>query len=330
MKEVILSADIGTTSLKAGFITAIGEVVSVLTIPFIKNHADEIAAEWITAFENVKTKLTNENPDYKIKGIAVSGNGPTLVSENGITLPWNKTGAEKLDISSIFIPRIKLFQREYAQEFEKSQLLFSGPEYFIWKLTGTAATILPEERYLKAYWTNEDLQKYNLPVEKMPEFVELGHNFGKTKDNIPVIGIGPDFIAGLIGTDTIEAGRLCDRCGSSEGFNFCVDKEIYAEGMRTLPSVKKGLWNISVLIPESGKLNENIRLEKVKQAIEKLRTLANENGIAFPTKMTVTGGQAKNTVYLQKKAEVLQMELISKNCPDAELLGDAKIGWERI
>ena len=145
-----------------------------------------------------------------------------------------------------------------------------------------------------------------------------------------MFGIGPDFIAGLIGTDTVEAGRLCDRCGSSEGFNFCVDKEIYAEGVRTLPSVKKGLWNVSVLIPESSKLNENIRLEKVKQAVEKLRMLANENGIEFPKKMTVTGGQAKNTVYLQKKAEVLQMELISKNCPDAELLGDAKIGWERI
>lgn len=330
MKEVILSVDIGTTSLKAGFITADGGVVSILTIPFKKNKADEIAAEWMTAFEKAKTKLTNENPDYQIKGIAVSGNGPTIVSENGITLKWNEPGAEKLDIPSIFIPRILLFKREYAQEFKKSKFLFSGPEYFIWKLTGTAATILPEERYLKAYWTDEDLQKYNLPVEKMPEFVELGYNFGKTDDDIPVFGIGPDFIAGLIGTDTVEAGRLCDRCGSSEGFNFCVDKEIYAEGVRTLPSVKKGLWNVSVLIPESSKLNENIRLEKVKQAVEKLRTLATENGIEFPKKMTVTGGQAKNTVYLQKKAEVLQMELISKNCPDAELLGDAKIGWERI
>lgn len=36
MKEVFLSVDIGTTSLKAGFITTDSEVVSVLKIPFKK------------------------------------------------------------------------------------------------------------------------------------------------------------------------------------------------------------------------------------------------------------------------------------------------------
>lgn len=329
MKEVILSVDIGTTSLKAGFITAKGEVVSVLTVPFKETQADKIADEWIKAFYEAKGNLSHQNPDNQIVAIAVSGNGPTVVSENGVTLKWNTGEADVSGIPSIFIPRLLLFRKNFPQEFEKTKFIFSGPEYFIWKLTGKAATILPEERYLKAYWTIEDLEKYNFPVEKLPEFVELGFNFGTTEENIPVFGIGPDFIAGLIGTETTEAGRLCDRCGSSEGFNFCVDREIYADGVRTLPSVKKGLWNVSILIPESSRFSEEVRLQKVKQAVEKLRRLATANGIPFPQKMTVTGGQAKNTLYLQKKAQILGMELVNKNCPDAELLGDAKIGWEK-
>lgn len=329
MIETVLAVDIGTTSLKAGLITAAGEVVSFSTIPFLESDSNKIADEWVFTFDSVLEKFLN-HPDIKIKGIAISGNGPTIVSENGVTLRWNEDNSQSVSTKSIFIPRILLFKKRFSEEYKKSKWIFSGPEYLIWKLTGRAVTILPEERYLSAYWTDKDLSDFDIEKEKLPEFVKLGFNCGSTKNGIPVFGIGPDFIAGLIGTDVIENGKICDRCGSSEGINFCIDKEIYAEGIRTLPSIKKGLWNISVLIPESGNLPEDIRLEKVKNAVDRLKNISKLYNLDFPAEMIVTGGQAKNDEYLQKKSELLNMKLKIANCRDAELLGDAKIGWENI
>ena len=209
----------------------------------------------------------------------------------------------------------------------------------MWQLTGKAVTVLPEPRYETAYWNREVLEGFGIPTGKLPDFVELGHNCGDLTDNnceflglpkVPVIAVGPDFIAGLIGTGTTKVGTICDRAGSSEGINFCVDKEIRAEGVRTLPCVTPGLWNISVLIPNSAALPEDQRLEKVVAGIELLKSLAEQNGLAFPTQITTTGGQAKDEKWFEKKRARLAelgLELVVGTCEDAELVGDGQVGW---
>ena len=270
------------------------------------------------------------------------------------TLGWNEYPAARLNIdetspdeahrfaNSIFLPRILLFRDLIGDEYEATAHLFSGPEYLIWQLTGNAVTILPESRYETAYWNAQVLEGFGIMTGKMPGFVELGHNCGTLLDNaqellglpaVPVIGVGPDFIAALIGTDTTEPGHICDRAGSSEGINMCVDKEIRAEGIRTLPGVKAGLWNISVLIPDSAALPEDVRLQKVTDAVQLLKKLAEENGINFPTIITTTGGQAKDEAYFEKKRAALAelgLELQIGTCVDAELEGDDKVAWENI
>ena len=46
-----------------------------------------------------------------------------------------------------------------------------------------------------------------------------GHNvILNLESGIPVYCGGPDFVAALIGTDTLQKGAICDRCGSSEGY----------------------------------------------------------------------------------------------------------------
>ena len=367
MAECILAADIGSTALKAGLIAKDGKVIAMCSVPYSAPENRYVAEGWIWALKGAVDKLMSaggtlrepQGPQALAQGprvlaLAISGNGPTLVSETGLTLRWNEYPAARLNIdetspeeahkfaNSIFLPRILLFRDLISDEYEASSHLFSGPEYLIWQLTGNAVTILPEPRYEPAYWNREVLEGFGIMTGKMPDFVELGYNCGSLLPNaqellglgdIPVIGVGPDFIAALIGTETTEAGRICDRAGSSEGINMCVDKEIRADGVRTLPGVKAGLWNISVLIPESAALPEDLRLQKVTDGLMLLKKLAAENDITFPNVITTTGGQAKDKAYFEKKKAALAelgLELVIGTCVDAELEGDAKVAWSAL
>ena len=340
----------GSTSLKAALIERDGRVAAMCSVPYSAPENRFVAEGWIWALKAAVDKLMSAGGPM-VKALAISGNGPTLVSESGLTLRWNEYPAARLNVdetspdeahrfaNSIFLPRILLFRDLISDEYEATAHLFSGPEYLIWQLTGNVVTILPEERYETAYWNREVLEGFGIMTGKMPDFVELGHNCGKLLPNaqellglpdVPVIGVGPDFIAALIGTATTEPGHICDRAGSSEGINLCVDKEIRAEGIRTLPGVKPGLWNISVLIPDSAALPEDIRLQKVTDALLLLKKLAAENDIAFPSVITTTGGQAKDEAWFEKKRASLAelgLELVIGTCVDAELEGDAKVAW---
>ena len=370
MEECILAADIGTTALKAGLITKDGKVLAMCSVPYSAPENRFVAEGWLWALKAAVDKLKAGVGEHmpvdgalrqaqgphgpQIKALAISGNGPTLVSESGLTLRWNEYPAARLSLdetspeeaqrfaNSIFLPRILLFRDLIGDEYESTAHLFSGPEYLIWQLTGNAVTILPEERYETAYWNREVLEGFGIMTGKMPDFVELGHDCGKLLPNaqellglgdIPVIGVGPDFIAALIGTGTTQPGTICNRAGSSEGINMCVDKEIRAEGIRTLPGVKAGLWNISVLIPDSAALPEDARLQKVIDAVQLLKKLAAENDISFPTVITTTGGQAKDQAYFEKKRAALAklgLDLVVGSCVDAELEGDAKLAWSAL
>lgn len=341
MTENVLSVDIGTTSLKAGLFTAEGEVVSFCSIPYSAPENRYVAEGWIWALKGALSKLSTESKmdAASIKAIVISGNGPTLVADSGLTLRWNEN-VLPYDGESLFMPRIIAFKDLFPYDFDDTMKLFSGPEYLICKLTNHALTILPEDRYISAYWTSDELEGNKIPVEKMPAFVKTGSYCGgiteeaaeflELKADTPVFAGGPDFIVALVGTDTLEEGKLCDRCGSSEGLNLCVSKKIVADGIRTLPSVVPGLWNISVLIPNSAKLSEDDRLEKIAEGLSLLKKVAEENGQKFPSEMTVTGGQSEDAEYLKKKSEKLGMKLITLSCPHAELLGDAKIGWDGL
>ena len=71
--------------------------------------------------------------------------------------------------------------------------------------------------------------------------------------------------------------------GTSEGINICINKQIFVDGFRTLPSPFEDLWNISFLIPNSNKLSKEKRVEiaeKITAAVKKETTQrVGENGI---------------------------------------------------
>jgi len=365
--------DIGTTSLKAALITAEGEVVSFCSLPFEASQDRFVAVSWYACLVKALGILSSSlnlnglglepSAPIQISAIAISGNGPTVVTDCGLTFLWNEdTSAVMKDLpasarSSLFIPKILSVKNQFPQIWKKTKRLFSGPEYLIYILTGNALTILPEARFAPAYWSEESCRACGIKSGLLPPFVATGANCGSVNAELfeeleaalsgeratssgtqesgpqlclspdcPVFAGGPDFVVALIGTGTLESGMLCDRCGSSEGLNFCTDRPISGEGLRTLPSVIPGLWNLSYLIPQSGSMSDQERLGQLEKGLELLRTAAAANGIEFAESMAVTGGQSNDELLLKEKNERLGMKLLlpaSRHFVHSELLGDA-------
>lgn len=368
----ILCADIGTTSLKMGIISQKGEVLCSVQKFFTNKNDSFLANQWLLSFKAGCAELLKNS--VQISAICISGNGPTVVSENGRTVLWNDAISEKIKnvvqkTKSLYIPQFLAFKEKFPDEWNSSRFIFSGPEFVVFKLTGNAISVLPEKRFEVAYWNKTELEKFGIETKKIPDFVPLGHNAGNaTKEAVKEFGIpevpvfcgGPDFVTALLGTATVEQGKLCDRSGSSEGINLCTEKPVFKEDFRTLPSTIPGLWNISVLIPDSGaeiseykneisllekkaisweeiidyslddKNSEGYRIlcglsDSVKNAVAALKKLAQENGLTFCGTMSVTGGQAKNARWLEKKAIDCDMNLEVCNTPDSELTGNAVV-----
>ena len=368
----ILCADIGTTSLKMGIISQKGEVLCSVQKFFSNKNDSFLANQWLLAFKAGCADLAANS--VQIAAVCISGNGPTVVAENGRTLLWNaplseETKSATQKTKSLYIPQFLAFKKNFPDEWFSSKYIFSGPEFVVFRLTGNAISVLPEKRFEPAYWNKTELEKFGIEVDKIPEFVPLGHNAGNATKKaaeefgipeVPVFCGGPDFITALLGTATVEPGKICDRSGSSEGINLCAEKPVFKEGFRTLPSAIPGLWNISVIIPESGSIlneykNEISLLEKrelsweeiidyslddknsegyrilcglaysVKNALSALKKLANENDLTFCGTMSVTGGQAKNERWLEKKAFDCNTNLEVCNTPDSELTGNAAV-----
>lgn len=380
----VLCVDVGTSSLKAALIDDSGKVIARTRKKFLLINTEHASKEWFPALCNSVKEIFDQNPQEKLDGICVSGNGPTLVAPTGETLLWNEKALE-IESESLFIPRLLTFKNKFPNAWENSEFIFGAPEYLLWLLTDEAVTILPEARYENTYWTKQALEKAGFTgdeIKKLPPFKTtsqkaaclshkavsfIGYESNGITENLPVILGAPDFISALVGTGTVEENTICDRAGSSEGINFCTREPLYGKNIRTLPSVIPGLWNASVLLPDSGSkfaafkqkidrelattVDYNDLIDKlissdgtnatldqgkylliqialdVKAALETLRKAAFEKGIPFPDKMTITGGQASNDSRNQMKADITGIKIQVPACSDSELIGDAAIAF---
>ena len=385
MTDTILCIDIGTSSLKAALLPdnlRAGEIfVSRQYFSQAAVIENRVAEEWLPCLKAAVAELTAKNPDYAVEAVCVSGNGPTVVSEDGTSLLYNQlfvngsrgqagnlNGQKKLALKntkSLFIPRFCGFKLNFPFSWNDSAHIFGAPEFLIHELTGESVAILPEERFLPAYWNEDELKKCGFSEDdckKFPGFVKAGNFVGKVSasaaiatgllEGTLVFAGAPDFVVALIGTGTVLPGRLCDRAGTSEGLNLCTSKPVFAEGLRTLPSVVSGLWNVSYLINSSQSLrghretslcenpshgeNPSVnsvasvrKFEELSRGINLLREAALSYGEYFPDFMTITGGQALNESLVAQKEAACGIKIKKMPCEDAELLGDlilARVG----
>ncbi|MBR0496380.1 MAG: hypothetical protein IJJ71_09430 [Treponema sp.] len=385
MTDTILCVDIGTSSLKAALLPdnlRAGEIF--VSRQYFSEEAvveNRVAEEWLPCLKAAVAELTAKNPDYAVEAVCVSGNGPTVVTDDGTTLLYNQlfvnggrgqagnlSAQKKLALKntkSLFIPRFCGFKLNFPFSWNDSAHIFGAPEFLIHELTGESVAILPEERFLPAYWNEDELKKCGFSEDdckKFPGFVKAGNFVGKVSasaaiatgllEGTLVFAGAPDFVVALIGTGTVFPGRLCDRAGTSEGLNLCTSKPVFAEGLRTLPSVVSGLWNVSYLINSSQSLrghretslcenpshgeNPSVnsvasvrKFDELSHGINLLREAALSYGEYFPDFMTITGGQALNESLVAQKEAACGIKIKKMPCGDAELLGDlilARVG----
>lgn len=199
-------------------------------------------------------------------------------------------------------------------------------------------------------------------IDLLPPFTAAGTVIGHFC-GIPVIAGVPDFIAALIGTGTLTAGTACDRAGSSEGLNVCMAAPCSAEKTLLLPSIIPHLWNLSSVIPSSGAAfssfliahgflgndystaMKRIAAEPFSPKSDYPATFAGqgrafvealgfrirrgcdvlEAASGFSPMYTLSGGQARNEVWCQMKANITSRTFALPDFADGELIGDAAL-----
>jgi xylulokinase len=390
-RRVILCVDIGTSALKAALIDTGG-----LSRGFTRETygPGPVSAEsWERALARALGTLFSG--DGVCHAVCVSGNGPTLVplTRSGETLaplhwyqgpPGNAAPREEgtSRIRSFFLPHVARFKREHPGDYEKTRYFISAQEWLSLRLGADPVTALPAS-YEPYYWDDTQCRLLDLDRGKFPPFVGLGTVIGRLSPaavrrlsalaggfpeggfpgGIPIVAGGADFIMALIGTGAVEPGMVCDRAGSSEGINLCAalpgpgeTPRLSAE-LRVLPHVSPGLWNISVIIPSSGRLFERYRaltgqehrpyddtlaelipggvLEGAELGQAVLMSMGFEVRAAidtlgrhgFPvTGMRLSGGQSRSRRWNQLKADLTGTGLLVPEQPDGELGGDAVLG----
>lgn len=372
MDPLILAVDIGTSSLKAAIIDCTGNLHGSSRVRFPVDEA-RTPAHWLQALKRAIGLLV---PSRTITAMAISGNGPTLVSvapdDSAKILLWNDDipeNPERLQKGpSLFIPRMLAFRARWPSIYDAAVHLLSGPEYLVWLLTGTAATVLPDPRYEAVYWRTEDLAIEGLRSDFLAPFVPPGESAGPVlpalaaelglKHPVPVYQAGPDFTSALIGTATLTPGTACDRAGTSEGLNVCIDRQLAVPFLRTLPALEPGLWNLSWLVPDSGSTFNRWRRDSGQSGrsypeimaeiastpvipppgtpdhngrlVAEATALNLREGIKHITGATgrehsfvLSGGQARNDIWNQMKADITGAVFQLTTTPDGELMGNA-------
>lgn len=378
----VFCVDLGTSSLKAALVSDTGECLFFVRIEYsgclspsgflsrFPGNFQTAPTPWEKAFRKALCILEQDSGNTGAPGgIIISGNGPSFVclGKNRLkkVLFWNKKIPGKFKKpcgKSLFLPFILYLKSRHPVTFNKIDTILGIPEYLVYALTGCKATILPETRYKSAYWTEEILEKLNLRKELLPDFAAPGTRagtfsatFNNKQYNIPVYYGAPDFVSAMLGTGSVSPGKVFDRAGTSEGINLvmpCPPEK--TDGLRLLPSVIPGLWNLSYLIPDSGAkfaklfktrkyknitsgtvikaISENQKhnfteAEKITMEIlaelKKGITLLEEASKIKIREITVTGGQGENPFWNQLKADFLNINIIEPRITEGELLGDA-------
>ena len=361
--SLVLCIDIGTTSLKAAFVSAAGEVFSFKRVEYVSltvresGHVDNFlnkttrsgvlpdlprqssqdlnraaqndgkpkcgAAAWVAALR----EFFPSRSLAACAAVSVSGNGPTIVAADGTTLLWSDNAAPQIACKPKTAADQDCPKAQEGAASDNADNLFSKID-------------IPDAQK-KIYEPRLSAFKKLFPDawQKSPRlYTSTQWLCGWIKNNasllglpsgVPVFDSGPDFIAALVGTATLFQGRLCDRAGSSEGLNLCSPKFFEAPGLRVMPSPAKGFWNVSRLIEDPGSSRQE-KLDNFKKAFNALKQAAAANGVPFGGRVVVTGGQARDKDLLVAKKAAVGATITTAQIPDAELLGDAAAAFFRL
>jgi xylulokinase len=246
-------------------------------------------ARWLRAFEECLVRLA---PLAGVEALAICGNGPSLVPVTGVPsrrealdLPdgsarlWldRRAREEAAAVSaltdgfvdpSFFLPKALFIKNREPELYGKTKFFLSCPEYLSYALTGIPRTVFPSQGFDRWFWNAPILDHLGLDEGKFPPFVSpgsligtvfpglarsLGLNGPGERREIPVVAVGPDFFAAILGAGALEPGDACDRSGTSEGINLCTWSRITDPRLMSYGHPVKPYWNLSGIISTTGK-----------------------------------------------------------------------------
>ncbi|MGB4405552.1 MAG: FGGY-family carbohydrate kinase [Sphaerochaeta sp.] len=300
---MILTIDLGTTTLKAALFSEAGILCSTshATIGTQPNYHEINPILWSKALSNVCNALGSLS---SVNSVVISGNGPTLVpvlgypeskegvlfAKTGMARTWldRRPVAESAEISEVlgtfvdagfFLPKALYLFRNEKQTYEESRWLLSSHEYLDYLLTGVAKAIIHSDDSQQWYWTESLVTKLGMDTDKFPPFCNPGELIGTVTAlasntlalpvGTPVFAGAPDFYVSILGTGTVEVGQVCNRSGTSEGINLCTRKPLADPRLMTYHHPVSPLYNVSGIISTSGK------------AIEWAKNLVGDGDVSF-------------------------------------------------
>ena len=400
----ILAVDIGTTSVKAACVSSGGAIIS----RSIHRVGVPGAERWREACALAAGEAVSAADSYGAgppEAMIFSGNGPSIVAVDTAgeavcdTLLWyDDRVVDKLsDCPSFFLPRIAWLYHNHPSCAERVRWFLSCPEYLVYLLTGSAITVRPHDAFTPYIWDDAQAARYGVDSAKLPPFVYTGELIGHVDagharqwgipEGLPVVAGAYDFLMSLVGTDTLQAGRTCDRAGTSEGINHCAENPSSDRRLRSLPHFIHGLHNVAGVLSSTGRLFEWYRrisgqrgtsYEKmmndilatpagvepwffpslhqgadwefasgmfiglgaehgpaemgravvesigyaVREAVETIESAGFEVG-----ELRACGGQSKNDLWNQMKADMVGKPVAIMEVPDAEIVGNAAAGF---
>ncbi len=290
----ILAIDIGTSSIKIGVISSDGTLLAEHRRTLVAASSSPEGWDvgvWDEALREALIAMGQEYPEYQgVDGIAVSGNGPTIIPVDGSGAPltpvllwFDSRGHRREGARSFYLPKIQWLRNRHPDVYDRAAGFYSCPEFFAFRFTGEAWTITPNDEFTPYLWSDDEIEGYGVDKEKLPPFVPMAGLMGRVtreaaesyglKEGTPVFASGSDFLASLIGTGTVHPGRTCDRAGTSEGINHCHDSYVDDPRLRCLPHAVEGLYNVAGILASTGRIFEWFRSISGQQRVPYTTTL---------------------------------------------------------
>lgn len=281
---MILAYDIGTTFLKGAVVAENGKAVARAQVPVrAASHTREDRCEidadsWLSGMALVTAQLGLRGKEG-LRAVVVSANGPTLVpvSAEGEPLApamsWmDRRAGEEAELiaeytdspvdPSFYLPKTFWVMRHEPALYEQTQHFLPCAEFIDLFLTGNAVRIIPSRLFSEFFWNEGAVARLGLDPDKLPPFAETGEVIGSVSARaadtlglpagLPVVAGGPDFIMSILGTASVQPGRVCDRAGTSEGINLCWSAPVRSPRLLCFPHIVRGAYNISAMLCSSG------------------------------------------------------------------------------
>jgi xylulokinase len=275
-----LCIDAGTTRFKVACIMPDGRIAAKSDSHFhplnVSTHEYSESDLKLALKATLREALSAIEPK-RICAIGVTGHGPTLipVGQGGKMLAsgvgyldervkrYIRRLSEKKEdhvTSTMYIPIACFFKEELPSVYLRTFKFLQSFDYLAFLLTGEF-TASSASSGIKP-WKSDKVLDSGLDIDKFPDIHYLGSCIGKVchtasleyeiPEHTPLYAIGVDFSASLVGTGAIEAGRSCERAGSSGGLNLCWDREISDVRLLCYTHFMPGFWNVAGIMSASG------------------------------------------------------------------------------